>query len=98
MLEIVDFEHPRWADLNLSRKHQAVNVAEGRSLREFAPQHIELVSKDEDFRFQRSPRPEQSDQGAPDQPTKIAHRERVSADSPSSVSVFRFAVGTSGSV
>jgi hypothetical protein len=26
------------------------------------------------------PRPEQSDQGAPDQPAKIAHRERVSAD------------------
>jgi hypothetical protein len=26
-------------------------------------------------------RPEQSDQGAPDQPAKIAHRERVSADS-----------------
>jgi hypothetical protein len=34
-----------------------------------------LVSKDQDLGFQRSPRPEQSDQGAPDQPAKIAHRE-----------------------
>jgi hypothetical protein len=33
--------------------------------------------------FQRSLRPEQSDQRAPDQPAKITHRERVSADSQS---------------
>jgi hypothetical protein len=38
-------------------------------------QHVELVPKDKDFGFQRSPRPEQSDQGAPDQPAKIAHRD-----------------------
>ena len=63
------------------RKHQAVNVAERQSLRGFASQHVELVSKDKDLGFQRSPRPEQSDQGAPDQSAKIAHRERVSADS-----------------
>jgi hypothetical protein len=42
-----------------------------------------LVSKDQVLGFQRSPRPEQSDQDAPDQPAKIAHRERVSADSQS---------------
>jgi len=56
-------------------------IAERQSLRGVAPQHVELVSKDKDLGFQRSPRPEQSDQGAPDQPAKIAHRERVSADS-----------------
>ena len=28
----------------------------------FAPQHIELMSKDQDFGLQRGPRPEQSDQ------------------------------------
>jgi hypothetical protein len=44
------------------------------SFRGFAPQDIELVSKNEDFGFQRSPRPEQPDQGAPDQSAKIAHR------------------------
>ena len=63
------------------RKHQAVDIAERQLLRGFAPQHVELVSKDQDLGFQRSPRPEQSDQGAPDQPAEIAHRERVSADS-----------------
>jgi len=63
------------------RKHQAVNVAEGQSLRGFAPQYVELVSKDKDLGLQRSPRPEHSYQGTPDQPAKIAHWERVSADS-----------------
>jgi hypothetical protein len=46
-----------------------------RPVRGFAPQHVELMSKDKDLSFQRSPRPEQSDQGAPDQPAKITHRE-----------------------
>jgi hypothetical protein len=32
------------------------------------------MSKNKDFGFQRSPRPEQSDQAAPDQSAKIAHR------------------------
>jgi hypothetical protein len=58
-----------------------VNIAECQSLWRFAPQHVELVSKDKDLGFQRSPRPEQSDEGTPDQPAKIAHRKRVSADS-----------------
>jgi hypothetical protein len=62
-------------------KHQPVNVAERQPLWGFAPQHVELMSKDKDLGFQRSPRAEQSDQGAPDQPAKIAHRQRVSADS-----------------
>jgi hypothetical protein len=52
------------------------------------------MSKDKDLGLQRSPRPERSDQGAPDQLAKIAHRERVSADSPRPVSRFGFAVGT----
>src|SRR5262249_36434775 len=71
------------------RKHQAVNIAERQSLRGFAP----LVSKDQDLCFQRSPRPEQSDQGAPDQPAKIAHRQQVSRFAVA-VSGFGFAVGT----
>ena len=39
------------------RKHQAVNVVEGQSLRGFAPQHVELLSEDKGLGFQRSPRP-----------------------------------------
>src|SRR5258707_8807668 len=45
-------------------------------------------------RMARSTRPERSDQGAPDQLAKIAHRERVSGDSRRPVSRFGFAVGT----
>jgi hypothetical protein len=75
-------------------KHEAVNVTERQSLRGFAPQHVELMSKDKDLGLQHSPRPEQSDQGAPDQSAKVAHRQRVSADSRSPVSRFDFAVGT----
>src|SRR5260370_13186248 len=63
-------------------KHQAVNVTERQSLRGFAPQHVELMSKDQELGLQRSPRAEQSDQGAPDQPAKIPHLERVSSHSP----------------
>jgi hypothetical protein len=59
------------------RKHKAVKFAEGQSLRGFAPQDIELVSKNQDLSFQGCPWSEQSDQGAPEQPAKIAHRERV---------------------
>src|SRR5260370_36668233 len=51
-------------------KQQPVDAAEGHSFRAFAPQDIELVSKNKDFGFQRGPRPEQSDQGAPDQSAK----------------------------
>jgi hypothetical protein len=39
-------------------KHQAINVAESHSLGRSAMQHIELVSKEQDLRMQRSPRPE----------------------------------------
>jgi len=31
------------------RKHQAVNIADGQSLQGFAPQHVELVSKNKDL-------------------------------------------------
>ena len=37
------------------RKHQAVNITEHQPLRRIAPQHVELVSKDKDLGFQRSP-------------------------------------------
>src|SRR5271170_7601361 len=56
-----------------------------------AMQHIELVSKEQDFSMQRSPRPEDS---RPDQPAKIAHQNEVSTDSQTIVSRFQFAVGT----
>ena len=75
-------------------KHQPVNVTERQSLRGFAPQHDELMSKDKDLGLQRSPRSEYSDQGAPDQPEKIAHLGATISRFAVAVSRFEFAVGT----
>ena len=58
-------------------KDEAIQVAEGCSFCGFAPQHIELVSKDKDFTLQCSPRPEQANHGAQDQPVEIVHRDRL---------------------
>ena len=51
---------PQWGArlLQAAREHQAINVAESHSLGRSAMQHIELVSKEQDFSMQRSPRPE----------------------------------------
>jgi hypothetical protein len=38
-------------------EYQAINVSKSHSLGRFSSQNIELVSKQEDFGFQRSPRP-----------------------------------------
>jgi len=78
-----------------SRKHQAVNAIEGHSLRRFATEHIELVSKNQDFRLKPCSRPEQLGQRACQQPEKIYHRERTSPDSRLLASRMRFPVGTS---
>src|SRR5271170_2525569 len=77
-------------------KHQAINVAESHSLGRSAMQHIELVSKEQDFSMQRSPRPEWCEDRRPHQPAKIAHQNEVSTDSQTIVSRFQFAVGTGG--
>ena len=77
-----------------SHKHQAANAIEGHSLRRFAPEHIELVSKNQDFRLKPCSRPEQPGQRACQQPEKIYHRERTSPDSRLLASRLRFPVGT----
>ena len=64
------------------------------SPRRFAPQHIELVSKEQDLCLQRNPRPKQSNHRRPDQPAKITHRKEVSTNSRALVSHFDFAVET----
>jgi hypothetical protein len=56
-----------------TNKYQPVDAAERQALRGFAPQDVELMPKYKDFGFQRGPRSEQPDQGAPDQSAEIAH-------------------------
>jgi hypothetical protein len=94
-LRLEDFQCVQYSRSHMIERgrHQPVNVAERQSLRGFAPQHVELMSKDEVLGLQRSPRPEHSNQGAPDQPTKVAHRQRVSADSRSRSAVLSLRLG-----
>src|SRR5437763_1363739 len=56
------------------------------------------MPKHKDFGFQRRPRPEQSDHGAPEQSAEIAHHQQASADSLTLTSRFGFAVGTAGAM
>ena len=74
-----------------SRKHQAVNAIKGRSLRRFAPEHIELVSKNQDFRLKPCSRPEQPRQRTC-QATKKTNITRFAL----LASQMRFPVGTNG--
>src|SRR6202162_3586686 len=64
-------------------KYQTVDAAEGKSLRRFTSQHVELVTKRQDLCLQRRSRPEQSDQRQPNQAANISHQPRVSPNSTS---------------
>ena len=77
-----------------SREHQAINATEGQSPRRFAPQHVELVSKNQDFCLKPCPRPEQPSQRVCQQAKKCDYRERASPDSRLLASRMRFPVGT----
>jgi hypothetical protein len=55
-------------------EHQPIDVAEDKALRRLAPQHIQLMTKDENFGVQRSAGPEQPSHNAPDQPAEIHYR------------------------
>jgi hypothetical protein len=77
-----------------SRKYRAVNAIEGHSLRRFAPEHVELVSKNQDFSLKPCSRPQQPRQRAWQQPEKIYHRDPTSPDSRLLASRITFPVGT----
>src|ERR1700704_994707 len=72
------------------RKYQTVDAGEGESLRRFASQHVELMTKRQDLCLQRRSRPEQSDQRQPNQAANISHQPRASPDSTSLASRIEF--------
>src|SRR5204862_6624892 len=74
-------------------KHQAIDVTEGHSPRCSALQHVELVSKKQDFRLKPCFRPDQPGQRTCQQPEKVDHRV-PSPDSRLLASRRRFPVGT----
>jgi len=54
-------------------EHEPIDVVEDEALGRLALQHIELMTKNENFSVQRSARPEQPGHKAPNQPADIAH-------------------------
>jgi hypothetical protein len=90
---IASIAAPAFCKIGGNSKHQAVNAIEGHSLRRFAPEHIELVSKNQDFRLKPCSRPQQPRQRAC-HTEKIYHRERTAPDSRLLASRLRFPVGT----
>jgi hypothetical protein len=73
---------------------QTVDATEGHSLRRFAPQRVELVSKNQDFRLKPWSRSEQPGSRACQQPEKMSHRDRASPGSRLFASRMRFPVWT----
>src|SRR6202171_6450607 len=71
-------------------KYQTIDAAEGKSLRRFTSQHVELMTKRQDLCLQRRSRPEQSDQRQANQPANISHQPRASPDSTSLASRIEF--------
>jgi hypothetical protein len=71
--------------MNIPSKYRIASIGSNHAMilpYDANPKADGIFGKDnKDLGFQRSPWPEYSDQGAPDQPAKIAHRQRVSADS-----------------
>ena len=93
-LSLPEIKSGRIDGANLRDVGQTVDATEGHSLRRFAPQHVELVSKNQDFRLKPCSRPEQSGQRADQQSKKMSHRDRASPDSRLFASRMRFPVGT----
>jgi|SRR5215471_12871876 len=56
--------------------HKPIDVVEDKALRRLTPQHIELMTEDENFGVQRNSGPEQPGHNAPDQPAEIGHRTK----------------------
>jgi hypothetical protein len=54
-------------------KRKAIDVAEGYSFGRSPPQHIKLMSQDENFGLQHGLRPKETDHSPPYQPAEIGH-------------------------
>jgi hypothetical protein len=56
-----------------ARENEPVEIAENKPLRRFSAEHIELVAKHDDLRFERGSRPEAPNDETPDQFEQIPH-------------------------
>ena len=62
-------------------EQQAIDVAQCRSVRRFAPEYIDLVAKNQDLRFTPCAGPQQPNERTTQQSEQLNHRPRASPDS-----------------
>jgi hypothetical protein len=77
-----------------ANKNQAVDGAEGLSLRSGSSQNVYLLPQHPKFCLKRRPRPDQIDDHPNNEPDKISHHATASPDSRSTASQIGFATGT----
>src|ERR1700751_5851001 len=77
-----------------ANKNQAVDGAEGLSLRSGSPQNVYLLPQHPNFHLKRCPRPKQIYDHPNNKPDKISHPASASPDSRSTASQIEFATGT----
>src|SRR6516162_9022309 len=75
-------------------ENEPINVAEDKALRRLTPKHIDLMTKDQNFRLQRRAGPEQPGHKAPNQPEEVDHRTQYHPIRRYRPADFGFAVGT----
>src|SRR5262245_53845884 len=79
---------------SLPDKQQTIGVVEGRSLWRLAPEHVDLLAKNQDLRFTPRAGLEQSNERTPKQSEQLDHRATAPPDSHRFASCMEFAIGT----
>jgi len=75
-------------------EQQAIGVIEGRSLWRLAPEHVDLLAKNQDLRFTPRAGLEQSNERTTKQSEQLDHRATASPDSHRFASYMEFPTGT----
>src|SRR6476469_9848287 len=81
-----------------ANKNQAVDGAEGVSLRSGSPQNVYLLPQHPKFHLERCPRPKQICDDPNNEPDKISDHATASPDSRSTASQIEFATGTTDGI
>ena len=100
-------DHRLWVDHRQCRKRfrnqprqpdeqQTIGVVEGRSPWRLAPEHVDLLAKNQDLRFTPRAGLEQSDQRTEKQSEQLDHRATASPNSHRFASCLEFPTGTPG--
>src|SRR5258706_6639775 len=79
-------------------EQQTIGVVEGRSLWRPAPEHVDLLAKNQDLRFTPRAGLEQSNERTTKQSEQLDHRATASLDSHRFASYMEFPIGTAARI